>query len=338
MSEAAPGCSFSAHGEFIQSGDQKTVEQALNKLLFFEKADLVVGIVGNKVTAGSIPILKRHQTPVIINNLGAEAPGKGLSDDWLFYNSLHLWKSEWALGKWAQATYGGLPSVNMALFEAGYQMHDCFRTGAGSAGAESVTLNILRNMNGPVDAAPLINYLEEQRPPHAHALLCGGEGKEFLELFYANPSCRDIPLTAHPFVSPAGREPEGLITAATWMPFLDTDENRLFGERYGKAYETTPGVFGMLGYESGLAVGAAVQSIEGRLTAGRLKDALHRVSPPGPRGRVALSTMGLRAEQAVYRYAGGRTIDTLPAIHWDDPSFDPLQESMSGWLNPYLCI
>jgi hypothetical protein len=235
-------------------------------------------------------------------------------------------------------TYGGLPSVSMAFFEAGYQMHDCFRTGTGHAGAESVTLNILKNINGPVDTAPLIKYLGEQQPLHAHALLSGAEGKEFLELFYANPVCRDIPLTAHPFLSPAGWNPGGLITASTWMPFLDTDENRLFGERYGNAYETTPGVFGMLGYESGLAVAEAVQSIEGRLTAERLKDALHQVSPMGPRGKVALSTMDFCADQAVYRYVDGRTAGMLPTPHWGDPSFGPMEESLSGWLNPYLCV
>jgi hypothetical protein len=313
---------------FIQSGEQKQVEEGLNKLLFFDRVDLALGIVENGITLACLPIIQKYGTPVLINNVGACAPKASLSAPNLFYNSLHLWKSEWAMGKWSQETYGGVPSIGMSIYEAGYQMHDCFRLGAGSGGAESVTFNILKNMGGPIDTSPLLEYLEEQRPVHTHALLSGNEAIEFVRLFRDSPFSQSIILTAHPFVDAS------LTYAATWAPSLPGEANRAFCSQFS----TPPHAFMLLAYECGLAVAAAVKSITGHVTRDTLRSALNDVRPVGPRGAIALSTQPLQARQAVYLFREGRFSGELPALHWDDPIILSTGDNLSGWVNPYLCV
>jgi len=346
MSKYAPGLTISALGEFIQMGDRKSVEDALNKLLFFEQVDVVLGIVGKLVTMDCIPLVQKNGIPVIINNLGESIPSPSFSTPSLFYNSLHLWKSQWSMGMWAQAKYGGCPAINLSIYEAGYQMHECFQMGAAHSGAETVTLNILKNINGPIDTTPLIQYLTEQQPPHAHALLSGKESAEFLHLFAESPLRDKVPLSVHPFMT---EEPTlDLPSMTTWTKTLDNPANLLFVEGYVKEYEISPTVYSLLGYEDGLALGAALASIEGRLTKDKLRAALSSVRPEGPRGHISLSTQPLLAAQPVYLckpmveqgtgLAGHRVLETVGATHWDDPSFASSWASVSGWQNPYLCV
>lgn len=318
--------------EFIQNGDQKSVDDALKKLVHFERVDLVAGIVGNLVTANCIPLVEKAQAPMLVNNLGAHFPGRQLSSPFLFYNSLHLWKSEWSMGKWAQATYGGVPAISLSLYEAGYHLHECFKNGTGASGAEQLTLNIMRREEGAADPKPLVTYLEEQRPRHTHLLVSGPEAIRFMEYLDASPVKGEVALTSHPFLNADVRY------ACTWAPNLDTPENRLFTQHYAETYKTPPNAYTLLGYESGLGVAAALDAIDGKPTRARLTEALGSVRPNGPRGPIALSTRPLRAEQPVYLCRGDKTLEVLPAITVEDPVFEPLQDIAAGWLNPYLCV
>jgi ABC-type branched-subunit amino acid transport system substrate-binding protein len=334
LSSDAPQARPTCLAEFVQNGDQKSVEGALKRFLHFERADLVLGVAGNTVTGTCLPMIEKAQTPVIINNLGGHFPGGYLSSPYLFYNGLHLWKSEWAIGKWAQATYGGAPAVSLSLYEAGYHLHQCFQNGIGASGAETMTLNMLRPTHGPVDTMPLIKHLEEQRPTYTHLLLSGEEAAQFLGYLDASPVREGLALTTHPFLG-AGHDAS---YASTWLPALDNPENRLFVERYTTGYETSPQVYALLGYECGLAVAAALNAIDGKPTRAKLAEALGVVHPMGPRGSIALSTRPLRADQPVYLCRRDRVLEELPAVPPDAPYFNDMRGEAAGWLNPYLCV
>ncbi|MES1160765.1 MAG: hypothetical protein ABUM51_08410 [Bacteroidota bacterium] len=137
----------------------------------------MMGVTSTKVALSLLPTLENRQTPAILMNLGADIPGRELSSEYLFYNSLHLWKSEWVIGKWAQKKYGGEPSINMSIYEGGYGLHESFKTGTSVSGAETVKLNIVKNFSPSPDTSPLIQYLHVQKPHHSHALLSGKEGQ-----------------------------------------------------------------------------------------------------------------------------------------------------------------
>ncbi|WP_431212410.1 hypothetical protein ACQ86N_42990 [Puia sp. P3] len=123
-----------------------------------------------------------------------------LSSDYLFYNSLHLWKSQWAIGKWMQDIYKGEPSVNLSVYESGYGLQDSFRIGAGASGATTLKVNLVRNISGPPDTMPLIRYIQEQRSTHIHALLSGKEGEQFLQLYQEHIGPSGAGISVNPFM------------------------------------------------------------------------------------------------------------------------------------------
>lgn len=339
--------------EFIQSGSPQDTEKGLRKLLQYEEVDIVIGVVSSKVALSVIPLLEKKQTPMILLNLGADIPVPGLSSEFLFYNSLHLWKSEWAIGRWAQLRFGGEASLNMALYEGGYGLSEAYKTGAASAGAETMKLNIVKNHSPSPDTSPLIQYLDQQRPSHTHALLSGKEGQQFLELFHRQGLGERITLSVNPFMAEDGilQSIPGelfLHNALTWAYSLDTACNRRFIGEYEGRFQEQPNVFSLLAYEAGLALAAAVAEQEGKMTGKTLSAALAQAQPRGPRGLIHLSTRPLQTEMPVYirrpvlspvtELPQNVIEETLNAIEWNDPSLGANDNYFSGWQNPYLCV
>lgn len=345
---------FEVFPEFIQSGGFKDTEDALKKLLLYEQVDLVMGVTSTKVALGLIPLLDTRKTPVILMNLGADIPIHLLSSDYLFYNSLHLWKSEWVMGKWAQKQFGGEPSINMSAYEGGYGLHEYFKTGTAVSGASTVKINLVKNMQGPADTSPLIAYIQEQQPGYVHALLSGAEGDQFLRLFQTQAFDRVPALTVSPFMVEDGlinEIPPGIdiYNASTWSLSLDTDANKEFVALYRDHFGDDPNAFSMLAYESGLQLGAALRLLSGRISPKELTAALRQAaSQTGPRGTIHLSGRDLRTDMPVYirkpvqHKDTGRPeniiLETDSGIEWDDPSLVTEQSFLTGWQNPYLCV
>jgi len=345
--------SIESYPEFIQTGGLKDTEDALKKLLLYEQVDLVIGVTSTKVAIGILPILENKQAPVILINLGADIPLRELSSDYLFYNSLHLWKSEWAIGRWAQKKYGGEPSINMSFYEGGYGLHEAYKTGTAASGAETVKLNIVKNLSPSPDTSPLIQYLSAQRPSHAHALLSGKEGEQFLQLFYEQDLMSKLSLTVNPFMAedglladiPAGLE---LYNALSWSATLDDPLNQAFVHLYTGSWGEPPNVFSLLAYEVGLALAAAIREIPGKISREELARTLGQVRFPGPRGIIALSTRPLQTDLPVYirkpvkdartGIPANRVLEKETGIEWNDPTLTAIQSSLTGWQNPYLCV
>lgn len=338
---------------FIQTGSLRDTEDALKKLLLYEEVDLVIGVVSTKVASSIIPLLEQQQIPLIFLNLGADIPTSELQSPYLLYNSLHLWKSQWAIGKWAQKKYGGQPAINLSIYEAGYSLHETFKAGLAAAGAETVKLNIVKNFAPLPDVRPLIQYLLAQEPAHAHALLSGKEGELFLRLFNEQGLHTKMALTVNPFMVedqlPSGI-PDGtaMYNAVTWSRELDTAANRQFVEAYQARYGEYPHAFTLLAYEAGLALAAAVQTISGMINSTSLADALENVRVAGPRGKLSLSTLPLQTQMPVYirqpviTSSPGRhqnkIVEILTGIEWNAPSLITQQPFSTGWQNPYLCV
>jgi len=341
------------HPAFIQTGSLRDTEGALKKLLLHDDVDLVIGVVSTKVARSIIPLLEQQQTPLLLLNLGADIPTSELRSPFLLYNSLHLWKSQWAIGKWAQKKYGGEPAINLSVYEAGYSLHETFKAGVAAAGAETVKLNIVKNFAPSPDVRPLIQYLLAQQPAHAHALLSGKEGELFLRLFYEQGLHAKMALTVNPFMVEEGL-PSGvpigtdIHNAITWSRDLDTVCNRQFVEGYQAHYDEYPDAFSLLAYEAGLALAAAVQTISGKINGASLADALENVRPAGPRGRISLSTRPLQTQMPVYIRQSeitpsparhqNKIIEILTGIEWNAPALITQHPIYSGWQNPYLCV
>lgn len=352
--QAGSPVKIEAYPVFVQTGAMKDTEDAVKKLLLYDKTDLVMGVASNKVVSALTPLLESRKTPMILLNLGADIPNRQLSSDYLFYNSLHLWKSQWVMGKWAQRRYGGEPSINMSIYESGYGLHECFKTGTAVSGAETVKMNIIRNITPAPDTAPLIQYIREQAPRHAHILLSGKEGQQFLQLFRDENLGSKLELTVNPFMVEDGLLNDlspglDLYNATTWSSGLDSPLNRSFVEGYVNAYGMSPSAFSLLAYEAGLVLASALEKMPLQKYAGQaLSQALGDCIVSGPRGEIRLSTRPLQTHLPVYIRKPIQSTMTAPplncilateqGIEWDDTSFNAPPSYLTGWQNPYLCV
>lgn len=340
------------HAEFIQTGSPQDVEKALKKLILFDRVDCLIGVISSKVAVNVLPLLETNRVPLLMMNLGADMPIQALSSQWLLYNSLHLWKSEWAIGKWSQQRWGGEPSINIAMYESGYGLVEAYKTGCGASGATSIKMNIVKNYSPSPDISPLIQYLGDQKPKHAHVLLSGKEGDLFIKMFYQKGLQSHTALTVNPFMVEDGilvRIPEGLelYNAMTWSAALDNACNVAMKSLFDRLFGSVPNVFGLLAYEAGLAMVGAIAAVTST-TRENLALALAEAHPRGPRGRVSLSTRPFASDVSVFvrrpelSFESGmpenKILETLDSIEWNDPSLAAENIYSSGWQNPYLCV
>ena len=353
LKQEGAGVSIETFSEFIQSGSIKSTEEALKKLLLYHQVDLIVGVVGSKTAIAVIPLLENHRTPALLLNLGADLPTHQLSSDYLFYNSLHLWKSQWAIGKWMQHIYKGEPSINLSVYESGYGLQDSFRIGTSASGATTLKVNLVRNISGPPDTMPLIQYIQQQGSPHIHALLSGKEGEQFLQLYQQHIGPNGTGISVNPFMVEDDFEvslPPGLelFNATTWTRSLNTPDNNIFIRAYTADWDESPNAFSLLAYEAGLVLATALEGNDQKISRASLTAALSQTHAVGPRGVISMSTRPLRTSLPVYirkpipSSRSGRPenaiITTTSGIEWDDPALLKEQSSIAGWQNPYLCV
>jgi len=350
-----PSLEIESVAEFINLGDYKLVEQALNKLITFDDCDLIIGIVGTKVIYNAHEIYEKYKVPVIVNNLGGYVPTHSFRSDYLFYNSLDLWKSEWAMGKWSQHKFGGFPAISLALYESGYNLHECFRLGASISGAPFIKMDISKSTNPDADTFPLVNALMNHAPGHAHVLLSGREGAQYLDYYKKTSLLNGIPVSVNPFMIDDGLEikdkaVENVYSACTWSYLLENEGNRSFVDSYEAEYGKSPNAYSMLAFETGLTLCNALKALgDDRLSGETLAKQLALASSEGPRGKIKITTMPVAAEHPVYIRKSfydhkegvikNEVIDSDPGISWQEPDIlNTAYLQTSGWENPYLCV
>ena len=342
--------------EFIQTGGTKQVEDAFRKLVLFESVDLLTGIVGTGILANLVQSINTEKIPCIINNLGGYMPIETLASPYLFYNSMHLWKSEWAIGKWMQNKFGGIPAIGSHVYDSGYNLHECFRIGTVASGADECRLHVLKleGLQGFADTAPLIEVFKHEQPSHVHMILSSKEGTEFMNKFYSDAIADTIPISVSPFmvndddVFDSNKSPE-VFNALTWDYYSENLENTRFKNDYEHAFDVKPNVFSLLGYETGLAITEAIDKLNNnRPDKNKLTEALSQADIKGPRGKIAISTTDFNTPQPIYirsakidgdnRQIKNEVIDVVNGIEWNDKTLASVRQGNHSWQNPYLCV
>lgn len=341
--------------EFIQTGSTKQVEDAFRKLVLFESVDLLTGIVSTSILVNLIQSINTEKIPSIINNLGGYLPGETLSSPYLFYNSMHLWKSEWAIGKWMQKKFGGTPAIGTHIYDSGYSMHECFRIGTVASGADECRLHVLKleGLQGFADTVPLVEVLKHEQPSHAHILLSGKEGAEFINNFCSDPIADAIPISVSPFmvnnddIFNVNKFPE-VLSAISWNYNHENLENIKFKTTYEQGFYTKPNVFSLLGYETGLAITATLDNLNNdRPDKNKLAEILRQTEINGPRGKIAMSTVDLNTTLPIYIQSAklgsnlqveNKVVDVINGIEWNDKTLASVRQANYSWQNPYLCV
>jgi len=331
------------------------VQEAINKMMFFDQVDVISGLVSYKTVADAVPAIENFNKLGFFFDMGEYIPWFNHLSPNIFYASQQIWQSQYALGYWAQQQYGSTGLMVMPVYEAGYHLSSTFNQGAAAAGATDMRLYVLPQEHSGSNHLNLDGFFDELKknpPAYVHAIFAGSAGNVFLEAWQQSGYHRHIPLTVvenmayDDMLTDVAHLDLELYAASSWSRSDEHPRN----QRFVKQFEATGGqmvnIFGLLGYEAGLALLQLLPQLQKRDWAA-VKAALQKEVITGPRGErsfypasgfalplldvVKVKTTALKTFKTIVSQGKGLRFDAdiFRQIH---------DESVSGWLNPYMCI
>jgi branched-chain amino acid transport system substrate-binding protein len=340
---------------YTQMGDPKSTLEAVNKLVFFDQVDMISGLISYRSIPDIIPVIETYNKLAFFFDMGEFIPYFNHLCPNVFYSSQQIWQSQFALGKWAQKEFGGTGMMVMPVYEAGYHLSSAFHKGVGAGGASQLGLHVIPRDSSNIknlDLDLFFSDIKKDPPSYIHAVFAGKFGKEFLIRWRNSAFYQQIPLTVIENMvyddlldDIAGLDIE-LYTASTWSRNAENKTNKEFVQRYETSGGQMANIFGLLGYEAGLAL----REVKPYLLKRDFQAAmglLQRESVNGPRGErnfyplsgfslpvidiVRIKTSSKNSYKTVISQGNGLKFDSL--------DFKEIHEgSVSGWQNPYLCI
>lgn len=339
---------------YTKMGDPASALDAANRLIFFDQVDIVSGLVSYKSVLDIIPIIERHNKIGFFFDLGEYIPWFNYLSPRVFYSSQQIWQTQYALGYWAAREYGNGGQVIMPIYEAGYHINSCFHHGAKDGGGGDLNVHVIphdKREPKKMELDVVFEKLKKDPPPYVHAIFAGTLGNEFLLEWKNSGLHNQIPLIVvenmayDDVLSDVGHLDLNLITASTWSR---TDEN-LRNKEFVKRFETAGGqqanIFALLGYEAGLAlkeVKALLKKDNDKVASLLQQEAIN-----GPRGErnfypasgYALPTTDIVNVKTSTNNIYKTILSQGKGLKFDAEQFKAIHEgSVSGWLNPYLCI
>lgn len=332
------------------------VTDKIQRLLLLERPHLIVGVLGAALVPRIRTFVDQHRTPFLVCNLGGDLlHDGGTAPQCVFWNSLNLWQSTFALGAWAASNVGRTVAVAAAFHESGFGIVDAFYRGFLETGGGRITaIEVTHRESATEDPSAAIARLAGASPDFLFGLYSGREGVSFMHAFAAAGLAGRLPLLSTAMMTHGHWLPQmashaiGVRTACSWMPgTYPAAEAEFARATAARDARPSPDVFGLLGYESGLILRAAIARL-GRDpgTAADLLEAIPGVEFSSPRGPMRMSdrnevatvdhAIEIAADEAgrpEWRPAG---VLALPEGYAAHAAAVRAMESKTGWINPYL--
>ncbi|QEC51900.1 amino acid/amide ABC transporter substrate-binding protein (HAAT family) [Anseongella ginsenosidimutans] len=341
--------------EYTKTGSGRDSVQAVRKLVFFDRVDLVSGLVGYKAITEAIPVLEQAGQTAFFFDMGEYIPYFPYLSPNIFYASHQLWQSEYALGHWAQQYFGDAGLVLMPVYEAGYHFSAAFRRGAIAAGNTALHLQVLPDDPGQSMQIRLKNFfasLEEKEPPYVHAIFCGNHGTAFLAEWAKSKWAKRIPLLVNEpmayddILQDVANLDLEIYSSTMWDNQGQHGLNREFVDSFEAACGQKANVFALMGYEAGLVWKELWPSVEKADWDG-IRNLLRQEIIVGPRGeRNFYPQSGFALPQTtIYKIRTSRQQPQKMALaqgkgmHFNAAAFEEIhRDSVSGWQNPFMCV
>ncbi len=341
---------------YTKLGDPTSALEAVNKLIFFDQVDVLSGLINYKSIPQILQEIERHNRLGFFFDMGEYIPWFDYLSPRIFYSSQQVWQTQYALGHWAGREYGDGGIIVMTVYEAGYHISSSFNKGTKDAGCSSDTrLHVIpheRRDPKKMDLAEFFEKIKKDPPPYVHAIFAGSLGNDFLLAWKNSGFHKQIPLiVAENMVyddlleDVSGLELE-MFSASTWSRKEENPRNVEFVKRFEGTGGQMANVFGLLGYEAGLAL-REVKPLILKRDFKQVAEILQKESIVGPRGErnfYPASGFSLPVTDILsIKTSLGKIYKTVVSrgkgLKFDAEQFKEIHDgSVSGWLNPYLCM
>ncbi|WP_270090705.1 ABC transporter substrate-binding protein [Sphingobacterium sp. SYP-B4668] len=337
---------------YIGQGQHKVMQEAVQKLLFFEGVDLITGMVNIKALTEISTLFDTYNKPGLFIDFGEliHPPiGYGKNVGCL---SMNYWQSEYALGKWAVAEFGPDGQIIMPIYEAGFNLHQAFLDGAGAAGSTALNSMVLPenyvNKNG-VNLQPFFDAIDRDTPNFVHAIFSGTLGTEFLKQWRESKFYDTIPLLTvenmayKDMLNDIQHLRVKFYAASNWQDTDQSISNQSFVQQFVQANHQPASVFSMLGFE----LGQVVVQMRSELIKGDGSSAIAKFRQSGitgPRGPITIHGWNASTYPIVdinqivttNHHINYTVLSQGSALGYDTTQV--FEESVSGYLNPYWSV
>lgn len=345
--------------EYIGQGSSGSVRNAIEKLVHFQRVDVLTGFCNYKVIDVLLSVISNRNVVAFMADMGEIVPKDQIISNQIFFNSLGLWQSEYALGQWANEQFKqrGNGVVCMSLYEAGYHISSAFTKGYFAGGGQTLETSIIPQQRA--SQAVMNQYFQEyilkfkkEQPAFIHALFAGQEAIDFIGMYSEMGLMGEIPLlvSSHMASQEILERIQGakldMYSASNWDISRDNEENKKFVKLYLKAYGRMPNAFDLLGYETGMALTSSFSSLM-KKDFSEVNKLLGASTLRTPRGEHLFNWNRHQSPQPVFiekvTAENGMIkkilVDQKQKVSYYNAAIRELSaKNVSGFLNPYLCI
>ena len=339
---------------YTNMGDIKSTLEAAKKMVFFDRVDILSGLISFHSLPELKVLLEGKQTIPFFFNLGENLIHQETFSKELFINSQFIWKSQFALGKWVQKEFGGTGVCVAPFYESGYHLFTAFKKGIEIAGGAQVGLAVLpKNPDNSVntDFGAFFESIRAEQPSFVHAIFCGKAGNEFFKAWFDQPFSQHIPLVVvenmayEDLLEDVSNLNIKIYTASSWSRTSELPENTTFVSLFENKLGQKSNIFGLMGYESGLAL-KQIQSYLEKSDLSSAKLFLENGKIYGPRAErsfnpwehqastidvLSIKTSNTNIHQTII--AQEKSADQSSSIFQDITN-----DILTGWQTPYMCI
>lgn len=337
---------------YIGQGGSKATLEAVQKLVFFESIDFLIGMVSLKSLEDLKPILENHQKLGFFFDFGELVPPNEGFGSYIVSISMNLWQSQYALGNWAVKEFGADGQIISPLYESGFNLNTAFLSGAASAGATELNNFILPDAYANselLNLEPFFEAIDKETPSFVHAIFTGKMGNAFLEQWRSSKFYDTVPLTSvenmayKDILQDVKHLDLKFYSSSSWQQKSESYNNREFVKRFEEFGKQEANVFGMLGYETGLAIATMMPLLRKGDAIGAIQF-LKNQKVIGPRGELNIQNQSsnlfpiidINKINTTTTAVNQTVVSQSSAIGYDTSNV--YQETVSGWLNPYLSV
>lgn len=341
--------------EYTGSGNAKSAEEAARKLLFFNRVDILSGLISYKSIPSLLPLIEKDKRPAFFFDMGEYIPHFPYLSPDVFYASHQLWQSQYALGRWAQQQFGSGGHLIMPVYEAGYHLNSGFQQGVFAAGGTDLKSTILpfdENDRLKLDLDNWFALLAKDKPAYVHAIFCGTLGTRFLQKWIESGFHKKIPLVVNECMAYDDMLEDikhislELYTSRIWMRENRNPSNLTFVKKFESIAQQPANIYALMGYEAGL-VWKELLPYAAKKDWDSVKQHLRNgiINGPGgeknfyPASGFALPVSNILKINTQHNSIQKTILDQEKGMPFNAQAFEIIHnESVSGWQNPFLCI
>lgn len=335
-------------------GSEKEVYEKAEKLLMLEGVDVLAAYIGEKVIDLLLPLMQASGKLLLVVHPGANYPASRIPHSNIIHLTLQHAFLCWLSGKDAKKQKPGSAALVTTFYDCGYLHTATMVNGYSDTGNDIVFNYINRDLyDDSFQIKELENYLTVT--PTLHNLLCVCDDLPATLLYDRLNKISTAP-ALNLTVSPMMLEPRALAGLdgkfkfringySPWQAGIKSDPQNLFKDGYAGKTKRTPGIFALLGWETGMILKQIADTNNQQFEDGAaIATQLQQSTLTGPRGLLKLDADTHYFTAPFVQCCIENDADKMTAIPTDFPWEAwreyiqlPLDNISSGWTNTYLC-